>query len=126
MPRRWIAKSVLIVTIAVAAAGFGCQSGRPGSRATDFVIAESKSVEASIFRQNCAICHGNEAHGREMNGRMIPSLRNGPAANKSADELYDQILNGKLPMPPFRGQLSEEDIRKMVVFIRRDLQGKTD
>ncbi len=91
-----------------------------------FVIAESKSYEASIFRQNCAICHGQEANGKEIDGRIIPSLRFGDAAKKSEQEIYDQIVDGKLPMPAFRNQLTEEEIRKMVKFIRRDLQGKTD
>lgn len=91
-----------------------------------FVIADSKSYEASIFRQNCAICHGQEANGREIDGRIIPSLRYGAAAQKTEAEIYDQIANGKLPMPSFRNQLTEEEIQKMVKFIRRDLQGKDD
>ena len=90
------------------------------------VIAESKSYEASLFRQNCAICHGQEANGKEVDGRIIPSLRFGDAAQKSEQEIYDQIADGKLPMPAFRNQLSEEEIRKMVKFIRRDLQGKAE
>ena len=91
-----------------------------------FVIADSKSYEASIFRQNCAICHGQEANGKEIDGRLIPSLRFGAAANKTEQEIYDQIADGKLPMPAFRNQLTEEEIRRMVKFIRRDLQGKED
>lgn len=104
------------------AAAIGCQSAA-APRPT-FSIAESKSYEASLFRQNCAICHGKEANGREMDGRVIPTLRYGAAAQKSEQEIYDQIANGKLPMPAFRNQLTEEEIRKMVKFIRRDLQGK--
>jgi cytochrome c553 len=90
-----------------------------------FVIADSKSYEASIFRQNCAICHGQEANGKEMmDGKQIPSLRYGDAATKSETEIYEQIKNGKLPMPAFKNQLSEEDIQKMVKFVMRDLQGR--
>lgn len=90
----------------------------------DFVIADSKSYEASIYRQNCAICHGNEANGKEIDGKLIPSLRYGDAANKSEEEIYQQIKEGKLPMPSFKHQLSEKEIRQMVQFVRRDLQGK--
>ncbi|MDQ3062384.1 MAG: cytochrome c [Acidobacteriota bacterium] len=93
------------------------------SKRNEFNIAESKSYEASLFRQNCAICHGQEANGKEMDGRLIPSLRYGPAAQKSEEEIYLQIKEGKLPMPSFKNQLTEEEIRKMVRFIRRDLQG---
>ena len=89
------------------------------------VIADSKSYEASLFRQNCAICHGQEANGKEMDGRLIPSLRYGAAATKSEEEIYSQIKEGKLPMPSFKNQLTEDEIQKMVQFIRRDLQGKS-
>ncbi len=91
----------------------------------EFVISDSKSYEASIFRQNCAICHGQEANGKEMaDGKLVPSLRYGEAAKKTEAEIYDQIMNGKLPMPAFKNQLSEEDIQKMVKFVIRDLQGR--
>ena len=96
------------------------------SKRSNFVIADSKSYEASLFRQNCAICHGQEANGKEMDGRLIPSLRYGAAATKTEEEIYSQIKEGKLPMPSFKNQLSEEEIQKMVKFIRRDLQGKQD
>ena len=88
------------------------------------VIAESKSYEASLFRQNCAICHGQEANGKEMNGQMIPSLRYGAAAKKTEEEIYLQIKEGKLPMPSFKDQLSEKEIRQMVNFIMYDLQAR--
>ena len=78
------------------------------------VIADSKSYEASIFRQNCAICHGTEANGKEIDGKLIPSLRYGDAAKKTEEEIYNQIKFGKLPMPAFGNQLTEEEIRKMV------------
>jgi mono/diheme cytochrome c family protein len=85
-----------------------------------------QSEEASLFRQNCAICHGNEANGKEIDGKLVPSLRYGVAAKKSEEEIYQQIKEGKLPMPAFKDQLSEKEIRGMVEFIRRDLQGKRE
>lgn len=94
------------------------------SRRSGIVIADSKSYEASLFRQNCAICHGQEANGKEMDGRLIPSLRYGDAETKTEEEIYLQIKEGKLPMPAFKNQLTEEEIRRMVKFVRRDLQGK--
>ncbi len=96
------------------------------SKQSGIVIADSKSYEASLFRQNCAICHGNEANGKEMDGRLVPSLRYGAAATKSEEEIYQQIKHGKLPMPAFENQLTEEEIQRMVKFIRYDLQGKSE
>ena len=103
---------------------FACSSGNATRR--EFNIAESKSYEASLFRQNCAICHGQEANGKEIDGKLIPSLRYGDAATKSEEEIYQQIKEGKLPMPAFKNQLSEKEIRQMVRFVRRDLQGKPE
>ncbi|CAN5462805.1 hypothetical protein BH18ACI1_BH18ACI1_00900 [soil metagenome] len=94
------------------------------SKRNEFNIAESKSYEASLYRQNCAICHGQEANGKEIDGKLIPSLRYGEAVAKSEEEIYQQIKEGKLPMPSFKNQLTEEEIQKMVKFVRRDLQGK--
>jgi cytochrome c553 len=101
---------------------FACSSGK--AKHNEFNITESKSYEASLFRQNCAICHGQEANGKEVDGRLIPSLRYGAAATKSEEEIYHQIKEGKLPMPAFKNQLTEEEIRKMVRFVQHDLQGK--
>ena len=67
---------------------------------------------------------GPFAFGKEMEGKIIPSLRYGEAATKSEEEIYLQIKEGKLPMPSFKNQLTEEEMQKMVKFIRRDLQGK--
>ncbi len=112
------------VFLFIAFAVFACENGK--ARRKSFIIADSKSYEASLFRQNCAICHGQEANGKEIDGKIIPSLRYGEAAKKSEQEIYDQIKNGKLPMPTFKDQLTEDEIQKMVRFIRHDLQGKDE
>jgi mono/diheme cytochrome c family protein len=115
---------IAVVLIFIAFAVLACERDKTSRKS--YVIADSKTYEASLFRQNCAVCHGTEANGKEMDGRIIPSLRYGEAAKKTEQEIYDQIKNGKLPMPAFKDQLTEEDIQKMVIFIRRDLQGKTE
>ncbi len=114
-----------IVVVFVVVFGIIACSG-DGARHNEFVIADSKSYEASLFRQNCAICHGQEANGKETDGKLIPSLRYGEAATLSDEQIYLQIKEGKLPMPAFKNQLTEEEIQKMVKFVRRDLQGKRE
>ncbi len=111
-----------VVLIFIAFTVLACMQTQ--SKRNELVIAESRSYEASLFRQNCAICHGQEANGKEMDGRLIPSLRYGAAAAKTEEEIYLQIKEGKLPMPSFKNQLTEDEIQKMVQFVRRDLQGK--
>lgn len=101
---------------------FACttqQASREG-----IVIADSKSYEASLYRQNCAICHGAEAYGKTVDGKPVPSLRFGDIEKKSKEQIYQQIVKGKLPMPSFKNQLTEKEIQRMVDFIMYDLQAR--
>jgi cytochrome c553 len=115
---------ISVIAVFITVSIFACTDGK--ARRKSFVIADSKSYEASLFRQNCAICHGPEADGKELDGKIIPSLRYGDAAQKSEAEIRDQIVNGKLPMPAFKNQLTDDEIERLVKFIRRDLQGKVE
>ena len=88
------------------------------------VIADSKKYEASLFRQNCAICHGAEAEGRTLDdGKIVPSLRSGEHKFKSEAEIYRQITEGGNGMLPFRGSLSDRERQLLTEFIHRDLRG---
>ncbi len=87
-------------------------------------LANDRSYAASIFRQNCAICHGQEAEGKEISGKAVPSLREGKAATLTDDQIYTQISNGGNGMLPFKQQLSDKDIREMVGFVKHSLQGR--
>lgn len=116
----------ITVVLSFVAVAIACNMTAAPAPRKSFAIAESKSYEASLFRQNCAICHGAEANGKEIDGKLIPSLRYGEAAQKSEQEIYDQITNGKLPMPAFKNQLTDDEIKRMVKFIRHDLQGKEE
>lgn len=90
-----------------------------------FVIADSKAYEASLFRQNCAICHGPEAMGRTLeDGRVVPNLREAPYKYATDEQIYDHIANGGNGMVPFRNQLTEREIRMMVEFVQNDLRKK--
>jgi mono/diheme cytochrome c family protein len=100
---------------------WGCSGVKKGK----FVIAESKAYEASLFRQNCAICHGREAEGKTLeNGTVIPNLRNGEFKYTTDDQIYRHIAEGGNGMVPFRNQLSERELRMMVTFVQRDLRGR--
>lgn len=112
---------IFVIFLFLAFAVLACSIGKAER---GVVIAKDKSYEASLFRQNCAICHGAEAEGKQMDGRVIPSLRRNETAQKSEQEIYNQIYNGGNGMLPFKGQLSESEIRRMAKFIKHDLQGE--
>lgn len=100
-----------------------CDSGSKPAR-KGVSIKGNSSYEASIYRQNCAICHGPEAYGKTVDGKPVPGLRFGAAAEKTEEEIYQQIAHGKLPMPSFNGQLTESEMRRMAKFVFQDLQAR--
>lgn len=111
---------LLIILVFALVGWLACSS--PGQ--TRFVIAESKSYEASLFRQNCAICHGPEADGKTLDdGTQVPSLRDGDFKFRTEQEVYKQIAEGGHGMLPFRNQLTDRGLRLMVEFVRHDLRG---
>lgn len=88
-----------------------------------YVIAESRAYEASLFRQNCAICHGPEAEGKVLDGGVkTPNLREGEFKYKSDAEIYRHIAEGGNGMTPFRGQLTEREINLLVRFVQDELR----
>lgn len=99
----------------------GVSCSGPGSRR--YVISESRSYEASLFRQNCVICHGPEGEGRTLeDGRQIPNLREGEFKYKTDYAIYRHISEGGNGMVPFRGQLTEREINLMVRFVQDKLR----
>ncbi len=110
---------VLLVSIFGAIGLSGCF----GSASGEYVLAESKAYEATLFRQNCAICHGTEGNGKTLDdGTVVPSLRNGEFKAKTENEIYRQIADGGNGMLPFRQQLTERELRLMVDLVKRDLR----
>ncbi|MBX3244811.1 MAG: cytochrome c [Acidobacteria bacterium] len=88
-----------------------------------YSIASSRAYEASLFRQNCAICHGPEGEGKTIDdGTVVPSLRHGDFKAISEDQIYSQIADGGNGMTPFRTQLTEREIRLLVKLVREDLR----
>lgn len=95
-----------------------------GSKSKGAAIADSKRYEASLFRQNCAICHGAEAEGRTLDdGKLVPSLRSGDFKFKSEAEIYRQIAQGGNGMTPFGRLLTERELQMMSEFVYKDLRG---
>ncbi|HEU5063428.1 MAG TPA: c-type cytochrome [Solirubrobacterales bacterium] len=74
---------------------------------------------ATVFADNCAGCHGDDGHG----GAGGPDLTTMPLAQTEAGTVK-QVTNGGGGMPPFGGQLSEEEISDVAAFVVHDVVGK--
>ena len=110
-------KLAFLLTIALTVTA--CSEAKPGR----YSIAGSKSYEASLFRQNCAICHGPEGEGRTLSdGRVVPNMREGELKFRTEADLYKQIADGGNGMLPFRDMLSKRELDLLVKWIHDDLR----
>ncbi|HEX5989989.1 MAG TPA: c-type cytochrome [Solirubrobacterales bacterium] len=73
----------------------------------------------TVFAENCAGCHGEDGHG----GAGGPDLRTMPLA-QTEEGAIQQVTNGGGGMPPFGGQLSEEEISDVAAFVVQNVVGK--
>jgi mono/diheme cytochrome c family protein len=73
----------------------------------------------TIFAENCAGCHGEDGHG----GAGGPDLRTMPLA-QTEEGAIQQVTNGGGGMPPFGGQLSEEEITDVAAYVVQKIVGK--
>jgi len=111
----------LIITILTLGLGIAACVSSTSAR---YSITNSKAYEASLFRQNCAICHGPEGEGKTLDdGRNIPNIRDGEHKYKTNAEIYNHIANGGNGMVPFRDQFTERELKLMVDFVQNDLRG---
>lgn len=111
-------KSVILVFFAVFGV-FACVN----TKNARYSISDSKTYEASLFKQNCAICHGPEAEGKTLDdSRVIPNIRDGEHKYKTDAEIYNHIANGGNGMVPFRDQLTDREIKLLVDFVQKDLR----
>ncbi len=86
---------------------------------------EAVAAGASLFRQNCATCHGAGADGRgpAANGLHPPpaDFRNGPVLAQHSDAyLFYRLTTGKpgTAMPSFHGVLDETARWQVITYLR--------
>ncbi len=93
------------------------------SKPDKYSITNSKAYEATLFRQNCAICHGPEAEGKTLDdGRIIPNIRDGEHKYASREQIFDHITNGGNGMVPFRDILTTRERNMLVDLVINDLR----
>lgn len=73
----------------------------------------------TVFAENCAGCHGEDGLG----GAAGPDLTTMPLA-QTEEGTIEQVTNGGGSMPPFGGQLSEEEISDVAAFVVHEIVGK--
>ena len=84
---------------------FSVQAGIDSTRRIELI---------ALLKQDCGSCHG-----LTLKGGLGPALTRNKIANKPKQLLLTTILNGRpgTPMPPFRGMLTEEEVRWLVELL---------
>ena len=102
------------ITIAVLPALLLIQSRTPA------MVTPADDDAAGLFKAKCVACHGADASGNTPMGKnlKIRDLRSAEVQGQSDAELFKIISNGKGKMPAYGKSLSEEQIHKLVAFVR--------
>ena len=78
-------------------------------------VASDEMTGEQIYKAYCAGCHGIEGQGN----RTCPSFtKDKERLAKSDDELLLSIKNGKGYMPPYKRMFSDEDILRVIEYLR--------
>jgi len=85
--------------------------------------AYDEAATKAIYMDKCTKCHGDTGKG---DGKKAKTLKKKPRdySNKAEmakftdQELIDQTLDGKKPMPSYRGKLTDQEIADLITYIR--------
>ncbi|HEX9963212.1 MAG TPA: cytochrome c [Pyrinomonadaceae bacterium] len=104
-------------------------SGKPTEPLSAGQSTEVVSADET-FKTICANCHKETGEGGEttINGKKlkVPNFKSERMKADEDEDFIDAIANG-IPedgMPAFKDKLSEEQIKNLVQYIRKDIQGK--
>jgi cytochrome c6 len=86
---------------------------------TQAQTAANPETAESLFKTNCALCHGDDGSGTELGKRFhVKDLRTKEVQDKSSADLAQIIRDGKNNMPAFGKRLNDDQIQKLVDYIR--------
>ena len=111
---------------------------QPGSRAQKLKPAAAKDKNLAAAGQKlwrggnaatglpaCAGCHGQNGAGDTAIGKStgVPDLRSSQVQSQPDSRLADVIENGTSRMPPFKSTLNEDQVKKLIAYVRALAKG---
>lgn len=91
-----------------------------GSVASSQTAPRAASPAASVFKTNCAVCHGDDGAGSALGKHLhTPDLRSSRVHQQTPSALAAAIGKGKNNMPPFAAKLSSKEIQQLVEYVRQ-------
>lgn len=77
---------------------------------------------ASLFEVNCSHCHGKQGLGDGPAGKFLAlppfNLRADQTQQRSPDEIFEILTDGRIVMPAFKGVLSAEERWAIAYFVK--------
>jgi mono/diheme cytochrome c family protein len=123
--------AVFLLTIAtISAASSSSQEAAPApapAATTKIPVKatpESRAHAKKLYEVDCALCHNSNGDGKTdvatgMNLTLLNWTDPKALANKSDQEMFDAIRNGKGKMPPEpEGRAKNDDVWNLVLYIR--------
>jgi cytochrome c553 len=89
-----------------------------GGGGGQFAGGDAAAGKELFASKGCGTCHTMEAAG--SSGTIGPDL---DEAKPSEDLIADRLINGKGAMPPFRSQLTDQQIADLVAFVHQSTSG---
>jgi mono/diheme cytochrome c family protein len=82
--------------------------------------AAMASDGAALYKAKCALCHGANGSGDTPSGKSmkVRDLRSDAVQKQTDIELTKTIAGGKGKMPAYGKQLSTDDVKAIIGFIR--------
>jgi mono/diheme cytochrome c family protein len=83
-------------------------------------FASAKESGADIYKTNCALCHGENGDGDTPPGKALKaaSFSSPDVVKKTDAELLSFTKKGKGQMPPWNGVLTDDQLMKVIAYIR--------
>ncbi len=76
---------------------------------------------ATMFGAKCAVCHGKDGTGNNPMGKKL-AVKDLNVTKMSAAEIEKIVAEGKGKMTPFRGKISDEEIKALAAFVKAGLK----
>lgn len=84
------------------------------------VTASARSA-TQLYSKNCSSCHGRDGRARTLKAKRnhARNLSDSDWQERASDErIFNAIMNGKGKMPAYGKKLSEQEIDRLVTFVR--------
>ena len=82
------------------------------------VALHAQDQSASLYKSNCAVCHGATGKGDTPAGKCIGATDLTKSATKSEADLKTTIENGKNKMPAYGKSLKPGEITGLLAYIK--------